>query len=274
MYNQTIMIMKKQLILLVLMMLPMVVSAHDVEIKNADGVTIYYNYMNDSKDLQVTFRGPSYNSYSNEYTGSIVIPESVSFNNVSHRVKGIGNLAFDSCPDLTSITIPNSVTSIGNSAFLDCTGLKKVFISDIAAWCGISFGNYSANPLYIAGHLYSDENTEIQELVIPNSVTSIGNSAFYGCSGLTSITIPNSVTSIGEGAFSGCSGLTSITIPNSVTSIGEGAFSGCSGLTSITIPNSVTSIGYRAFMSCSGLTSITIPNSVTSIGEGAFYGCI
>ena len=105
------------------------------------------------------------------------------------------------------------------------------------------------------------------------SVTSIGNYAFGGCSGLTSVTIPNSVTSIGDNAFFGCIGLTSVTIPNSVTSIGDQAFTYCSGLTSVTIPNSVTSIGGWAFSSCSGLTSVTIPNSVTSIGDCAFSGC-
>ena len=104
------------------------------------------------------------------------------------------------------------------------------------------------------------------------SVTSIGEKAFWGCTGLTSVTIPNSVTSIGDGAFLECTGLTSITIPNSVTSIGDWAFDGCTGLTSITIPNSVTSIGNWAFGGCTGLTSITIPNSVTSIGR-AFDGC-
>ena len=141
----------------------------------------------------------------------------------------------------------------------------------------------------------------ISSVIIGNSVTSIGDMAFYQCSGLTSITIPNDVTSIGNYAFYGCSGLTSITIPNSVTSIGEGAFQNCSGLTSVTINsndivgntssgnnlssvfgsqvteyiigNSVTSIGNYAFFECFGLTSITIPNSVTSIGYGAFADC-
>ena len=106
------------------------------------------------------------------------------------------------------------------------------------------------------------------------TVTSIGNDAFYRCSGLTSVTIPNSVKSIGELAFSRCSSLTSITIPNSVTSIGSSAFAYCSSLTSVTIPNSVKSIRAYTFYDCSGLTSVTIPNSVKSIGELAFYNCI
>ena len=115
--------------------------------------------------------------------------------------------------------------------------------------------------------------TGLTSVTIPNSVTSIGGSAFYGCTGLTSVTIPNSVTSIGYSAFDGCTGLTSVTIPNSVTSIGGSAFSYCNGLTSIKIPNSVTSIGTDAFYGCTGLTSITIPNSVKSIKENAFANC-
>ncbi len=104
-------------------------------------------------------------------------------------------------------------------------------------------------------------------------MTSIGDYAFYDCSGLTSVTIPNSVTSLGDGVFEECSGLTSVTIPNSVTSIGYMAFYNCSGLTSVTIPNSVTSIGDGAFEECSGLTSVTIGNGVTSLGDYAFYDC-
>ena len=105
------------------------------------------------------------------------------------------------------------------------------------------------------------------------SVTSIGISAFYNCSGLTSVTIPDSVTSIGSYAFSDCTGLSSIAIPDTVTNIDGGAFWGCTGLTSVTIPDSVTTIGWYAFSGCTGLTSVTIPNSVTKIADSAFEGC-
>ena len=173
---------------------------------------------------------------------------------------------------MTSVTIPHSVDSIGQDAFEGCTSLTSVHIFDIAAWCNTSFNTSFSNPLYYAHHLYVN-GEEVRNLVIPNSVTSIGGRAFAYCSGLTSVTIGNSVTSIGSSAFEGCSGLTSLTIPNSVTSIGGAAFDGCSGLTSVTIPNSVTSIGDHAFGGCSGLTSVTIPNSVTSIGWFAFRYC-
>ena len=238
--------MKKQLLLLAMILLPLVASAHDIEVKNANGVTIYYNYINDGTELEVTFRGGSYYDYSNEYQGNVAIPEEVTYMNRTRKVTSIGSYAFYDCSGLTSVTIPNSVTSIGNYAFFYCSGLKKVIVKDIAAWCGIKFYGSNSNPLYYAKHIYSDEDTEITNLIIPNSVTSIGSYAFYDCSGLTSITIPNSVTSIEYATFSGCSGLTSVTIPNSVTSIGNYAFYG-SGLTSVTIPNSVTSIGDRAF---------------------------
>ena len=113
----------------------------------------------------------------------------------------------------------------------------------------------------------------LTSVVIPNSVTEIGRSAFSDCSGLTSVVIPNSVTEIGSGVFSGCSGLTSVVIPNSVTEIGSGVFSGCSGLTSVVIPNSVTALGWWVFNGCSSLTSVIISNSVTDIGDYAFSEC-
>lgn len=188
------------------------------------------------------------------------------------------------------------MASIASGAFQDCTSLASVHISDLFAWCNISFSGAWSNPLQYAHHLYLN-GEEIKDLVIPTSVTSIGKLAFCGCSGITSVFIPNSVIQIGADAFSDCSSLNSVTIPNSVTDIGNYAFAGCSSLTNITIPTSVTSIGNGAFVSCSaltsvtipnslttisnyafgwctGLTSITIPNSVTSIGEGAFTGCI
>ena len=125
----------------------------------------------------------------------------------------------------------------------------------------------------IDGLELTDAESDITEITIPEGVTSIGGSAFYGCSNLTSVTIPDSVTSIGGSAFSGCSSLTSITIPEGVTSIGKWAFADCSNLTSVTIPDGVTSIAGGAFCNCSSLTSITIPDSVTSIGGSAFSGC-
>ena len=296
---------------------------------------------------------------------------------IPNTVTRIGDEAFNHRIGLVSVTIPNSVTSIGNDAFGYCSDLTKVNISDIAAWCKISFNNAFSNPLYYAHDLYLN-NEKITTLTIPNNVYSIKDLAFYHCSGLTSITIPNSVTSIGNSAFSYCSSLTSVTIPNSVTSIGYEAFRNCSGLTSVTVENptpitissdvfsnrgnatlyvpvgskgayeaanywkdfkeiieidpspaitfadnavkaicvknwdtnhdgelsmneaaavtdlgevfkgiswniiwfdelqyftGLMSIGNSAFMGCSSLTSITIPESVTSIGNSAFKGC-
>ncbi len=151
--------------------------------------------------------------------------------------------------------------------------MKKVIVKDIAAWSGISFYDYSTNPLYYAKHLYSDENTEIKDLEIPDGVSSIGQHAFCYCTGLTSVTIPQSVTSIAKSAFDNCSGLTSATIGSGVTSIGERAFAYCSGLTSVAIPDKVTSIGNMAFAACTVLTSVSLPESLTTIGAAAFEQC-
>ena len=187
---------------------------------------------------------------------------------ISNSVTSIGDEAFYYCSGLTSITIPNSVTNIGRQPFEYCSGLTSIIVE-------------TGNTTYDSRNncnaiIETASNTRIvgcQNTVIPNSVTNIGNSAFLGCRGLTSITIPGCVTSIGNYAFAFCSGLTSVTIPNSVTQMGFGAFSYCSGLTSVTIPNSMTSISQFAFFSCSGLTSVTIGSGVRYIGYTTFSHC-
>ena len=200
---------------------------------------------------------------------------------IPNGVTSIGIKAFEYCSALTSVTIPNSVTSIGEYAFSGCHFAKGNFVNNSALypeehkyWGAKLYDYETQDGLFIRYSVVVKCRENSDKVIIPDSVTSIGDDAFRGCDGLTSVTIPNSVTSIGNSAFSGCSGLTSVTIPNSVTSIGDYAFRNCSGLTSVTIPNSVTSIGGSAFSGCSGLTSVTIPNSVTSIGYWAFYGCM
>ena len=221
--------------LAVLLSLPMM--AEKLEI---DGI----NYELVAKAKQATVIKKS----SGEYSGEVVIPESVEHEGTAYSVTSIGDRAFYNCSGLTSVTIPNSVESIGNDAFCFCSGLTSV--------------------------------------TIPNSVTSIGDRAFYYCSGLTSVTIGNSVTSIGGYAFRGCEGLTSVHISDIAAwcnidfedynsnplDYAHHLYLNGEEVKDLVIPNSVTSIGGYAFRGCNVLTSVTIGNSVTSIGEYAFYG--
>ncbi len=190
---------------------------------------------------------------------------------IPNSVTSIGSYAFYNC-SLTSVTIPDSVTAIDIWAFENCTRLTAVYITDLAAWCNILFDDVGVTPLCYAHNLYLNGEL-VTDLVIPQGVTEIKDCVFEGCTSLTDVTIPDSITSIGNRAFSGCSSLTNVTIPDSVTTIGSSAFEGCSRLTNVTIPDSVTTIGSYAFRGCTGLTSITIPDSVTTIGDCVFYGC-
>ena len=187
---------------------------------------------------------------------------------IPNGVTSIGDSAFGWCSEFTELVLPNSVTSIVESAFAYCSGLEKITVEsgnsryDSRDNCN-SIIETATNTL-IAG---------CKNSVIPNSVTSIGDSAFEGCTGLTELTLPKSVKSIVDSAFYGCTGLTELTLSNSLKCIEAFAFSGCRGITKLTLPNSVTSIGDSAFGGCSGLTELTLPNSVTSIGDCAFEGC-
>lgn len=191
----------------------------------------------------------SWRSDPNVHITSIVIPDSVTT---------LGSNAFSDCSDIVSITLPDSITTIGGVAFYGCTSLESIIIPDSVTSIGRN----------AFAHCVS-----LTSIDIPDSVTSTGEFAFNGCHNLVSITLPDSIRTIDEGTFYDCTSLESITIPDSVTSIGSYAFRSCESLTSIDIPDNVTSIGSYAFAECESLTSIDIPDSITSIDVGTFSNC-
>lgn len=267
------------------------ISAYDFSAENNDGVTIYYNILDEQdKTCEVTAKEDrstwNESDFYSDYVGAINIPSSAN----GYQVVKVGYRAFYSCKGVTNVNIPSSVTTIGGHAFQQCLALTYVWMSSVTTIENQAF----------------QRCTGLKSISIPNTVTTIGSYAFNLCSGLTSVTIPKSVTIINGNIFENCPNLLSIkveegnpkynsnnncnaiietstntlvsgcqntVIPNTVTKIGKSAFRGCYCLTSLSIPNSVVTIDSYAFTECTGLTSVTLPNSVTTIGSSSFWNC-
>ena len=231
--------MKRILLLFSALMLSCIALwAHDVEI---DG--IYYNLDETNKTAEVTYSRDYY-----EYSGSITIPETITYNSEIYSVMSIGYKAFSGCSGLTSVTIPNSVTSIGSSAFKGCDGLTKVnYLGIVDKWVEIDFDDYDSNPTYYAEDLYI--NNELLTDVKITTADSIKDYAFYNCHKLTTVTLSNSVKSIGANCFNLCESLSSIHL-NNVETIGEFAFFGCKKMTSVNLGSALKEIPKRAFSDC------------------------
>ena len=282
--------------------------AYDIEAKNADGVTIYYNWNYNGTELTVCSRSHADNvgvSDCNDYNGDVVIPESVEYKGKSYKVSSICFGAFSGCRGLTSVTIPNSITSIEGVAFSGCESLNSITIPSSVTTIGEDafvgtkwFDNFPDGLVYIGtiAHSYKGEMPDNTHIEIREGTTSISGRAFYNCNNLTSVNIPNSVTTVGSSAFAYCKNLSIVNIPNSVSNIGRYAFKESAwennqpdGLvyagkvayeykgdmlenTIITLDPGTIGIAGVAFENRKGLTSVIIPNSVTSIGEYAFWG--
>jgi hypothetical protein len=295
----------KQLIVMLAVFLASINIAYGYDFKYDDFYCTIIS--NEDKTVSVSaYSNTSYSNSNNTFT-ELTIPQSIGNNGTIYTVTEVGS--FRNSEELTSVSIPSTITSIGDEAFYGCTGLDKVNISDISAWCNISFDGEYANPLVYAQHLYLN-GEEVKELVVPEKIAEIKDYAFAGCAELTSVTIPSSVTSIGFWAFSGCDGLEKVNIsdmsawynisfhgayanplgcahhlylngeevkelviPKNITAIPGWAFQGCSELSSVSIPSTVFFIGGGAFADCTGLTSVNIPSSVTSIASNAFRKC-
>ena len=297
----------KTLLTAVLLSLCASVSAYDFTV---DG--LYYNIVSlEDLTCEITY-GDKVDEYHGTYSGDIVIPETVTYNNKTLTVVKIGENAFYYCSELSSVIIPQTVTYIGSQAFRGCIAITGITIPSSVTFIGYwVFGNCISlnnivfedgdktlewdnknnsltiffgcpiDSLYIGrnfkGTTYFQtglfENSSVKKLIVGNTVTEIENRSFYGCEKLTEISLGNSVTTIGESAFRNCDNLTEISLPNSVTTIGESAFHTCENLTKVSLGNSVTKIGDLAFKDCENLTEISLGKSVAEIGSGALTGC-
>lgn len=260
----------KQKLLFVLMwmlLLPTRLFAFDFEYQG-----IYYEtYWDKDDDGKSKCYAAVTRSYEQEYSGDLVIPDTVEYGDETLVVRAIGKYAFVNCSRLNSISIPETVTTIDENVFEGCMELREIIVKPTNDYF-FSF-NKSLYNKDLTTIIKVPAKLNIDNFVIPETVVIIGNYAFQECNMMTSVNIPESVTTIGKGAFSYCTQITSITLPNSVTSIGEGAFEWCSKLSSIKLPEGITTVERDIFTGCHSLTSIKIPEKVTSIGGYAFYGC-
>lgn len=249
--------MKKFLLLFVMTLAPIVVSAYDVEV---DG--IYYNLITKAMQAEVT-KGE------NRYTGIVKIPETINVDGTTYTVALIAEDAFSYNYSVTDIWIPRTITGIASRAFMRAEKIQSVHISDLEAWCKISFGS---SPLWYAQHLFLNDE-EVVNITIPQSITTIKSGTFSNLVNLNKVTFHENVEKIGDSAFSGCVNMESIQFPESLTEIWDYAFAGCKNLSFSGFPNKIKIIGSCAFSGCNSLTTLNIPASLTDINYAAFIDC-
>ena len=231
------------------------VSAYDFEV---DGIYYRRTQFGDNPTVKVDYRGFIGNTYNDFYVGDIVIPETVSYDGVTYAVTAIGGNAFEGCNQVTSISMPSTITEIEQTAFYNCTRLAQINIPEGITWI----------------NNYTFENCRsLTSIDLPSTIKGIGTYAFLGCSKLETIQLPDNLTKIGSEAFSGCSNLQAINIPKGITVINEETFYNCASLQEINIPNGVTAINDMAFYGCTNLMAINIPESVTKIASNAYGNC-
>jgi len=269
----------KKVLFAMLMLLPMVASAYDVEI---DG--IYYNVVAKAKVAEVTYG-------ENKYSGVVNIPSTITYNGIECTVNSLGPGAFTECYDLTSLRInegvetiksgclqvvrklesvyiPKSLKSIADWNFT-YTGEVNVYIDDLESWCSIQF---QSNPLGMSGHLFLN-GEELHDLVLPSTLSTISDMAFSGCQSIKKLTIPDGINSIGSSAFNGCSQLETIIFPSNQLILNDNSFAYCSSIKSLELPPNVLLSGYSIFNSCTSLENVVLPNTMTSINGWLFAEC-
>jgi len=262
---------------------------------------IYYRIVDDISDIvKVTYKGKDWESYDHEYSGTVVIPDSLTYRNRTYRVTEIGDYAFRGCSEMTSIAIPETVWHIGLGAFSGCEGLKEIHINSLSSWCEMSFYDVTDDagdsPFLYAQGLYIDGEL-ITDLVVPKDVTEIGAHAFEGYEKLRSVVLHNGIDTIHKSAFLNCTNLTDINFPDSLFYIGPYAFNGTTWYenqhdgevyigkllykykgemplnSNIVVKDGTVTICESAFDGCKEMTSISLPSSLKQIHNYAFCGC-